>query len=66
VSLSLALEAGLGIALVAENSSFSDRVKKIQLKPKPNPVCVSVGWSNHKALDVVKESFVAELKRAAG
>jgi DNA-binding transcriptional LysR family regulator len=66
VSLSLALEAGLGIALVISNTTFSNRVKKIQLKPQPDPVCVSVGWSNHKALDVVKESFVAELKRAAG
>lgn len=66
VSLSLALEAGLGLGLVARNTTFSDRVKKIQLNPMPAPVCVSVGWSNHKALDLVKESFVAELKRAAG
>lgn len=66
VSLSLALEAGLGLALVAENTAFTERVRKVQLKPKPDPVCVSVGWSNAKALDVVKESFVAELKRAAG
>ncbi len=65
VSLSLALEAGLGLGLVARNTMFSDRVKKIQLNPMPAPVCVSVGWSNHKALDVVKESFVVELKRSA-
>jgi hypothetical protein len=26
---------------------------------------VSVGWSNHKALDVVTLTFVEELKRAA-
>lgn len=65
VSMSLALEAGLGIALVTRNTVFSDRVRKIQLKPMPDPVCVSVGWSNHKALDVVTLTFVEELKRAA-
>ena len=62
-SMSLALEAGLGIALVASNISFSDKVRKLQLKPTPDLVCVSVGWSAHKALSPVQAVFVEELRK---
>lgn len=65
VSMSLALEAGLGLALVADTTPLSQRVRKIQLKPKPDPVCVSVGWSNQKSLATSQLVFVEELRKVA-
>lgn len=65
VSMSLALEAGLGVALVTANTQLSKRVKKVQLSPAPNPVCVSVGWSSFKSPTPVQTVFVEELRKAA-
>ena len=64
-SLSMALDAGLGVAFVSEGSKVSEGVRKVKLKPEPDPVCVSVGWDGGKALDSVTAEFVEELKLMA-
>jgi len=64
-SLSLALEAGLGLALVTANTRLPESLTLLKLKPEPKPICVSVGWNAHKSLDPMKQEFVNELIRAA-
>jgi len=64
-SLSLALEAGLGLAIVTANTRLPESIKLLKLKPEPNPICVAVGWNSHKSLNPIKQEFVNELMRAA-
>ncbi|MDP0491760.1 MAG: LysR family transcriptional regulator [Verrucomicrobiota bacterium JB023] len=64
-SLRMGIEAGLGIALVAEGSRLGDSVKVLRIKPDPEPVRVGVGWLSRRKLDAWEESFVSELGRAA-
>ena len=64
-SLVVAIEAGLGIGFVVENTKVSDNLKVLQLDPKPDPIDVSVGWDAGKALDPMLLEFVEELKLAA-
>ena len=64
-SLRVALEAGIGIALVAEGASVAEGVKLLKLKPQANPVVVAVGWRSDRALDQVTEAFVEDLKYAS-
>lgn len=64
-SMSLALEAGLGIALVVKDITLSAKVKLLPILPKPAPICVSVGWSSQRALNSTKAAFVEELKLSA-
>lgn len=64
-SLGVALQAGVGIALVAETSEVGRGVRLIPLSPEPPAVCVAVGWRDDRALDPVTAAFVNELKLSA-
>ena len=61
-SLRVALEAGVGIAMVAETSEVGKDVRRVQMKPEPQGVRVAVGWRDDRALDPVMSAFVQELK----
>ncbi|MDX1681169.1 MAG: LysR family transcriptional regulator [Akkermansiaceae bacterium] len=61
-SLGLALQAGLGMALVAENSDVGKGVRLVKMKPEPQGVRVAVGWRNDRALGPITAAFVEELK----
>jgi DNA-binding transcriptional LysR family regulator len=64
-SLSVALEAGIGVALVAEGASVGDTIHLLRVEPAAEPVVVAVGWRGDRALDPVTAAFVEELVRAA-
>ncbi|MFT5882342.1 MAG: DNA-binding transcriptional LysR family regulator [Crocinitomicaceae bacterium] len=64
-SLCVALEAGIGIALVAEGSSMGQNVNLLKIKPTATPVEVAVGWRGDRALDSMTAAFVEELRQAA-
>jgi DNA-binding transcriptional LysR family regulator len=65
-SLISAVEAGLGIALVAERIAclLPERVILKPLKPQPRPSCIAVGFQEKQRADAVLAVFVEELKRA--
>lgn len=65
-SLRLGLEAGLGVALVAERSKLGKQVRLKKLQPQPDPICVAVGRLRERSLDPWVAAFIAELKLAAG
>lgn len=65
VSMSLALEAELGVALVPVNIKLSDKVRMVKQKPFPIPVCVAVGRSFHKGLSPTQAVLVEELSKAS-
>ena len=64
-SLRVALEAGIGIALVAEGSTAADGIKLLKLKPQAAPVSVAVGWRSDRSLDSISAAFVEDLKLAS-
>ncbi|MFC4991897.1 LysR family transcriptional regulator [Rubritalea tangerina] len=64
-SLRVALEAGIGIALVAEGANVGSEVTLLPLHPSPSPVRVAVAWHNDRSLDTITASFVEELTQAA-
>lgn len=64
-SLRVALEAGIGIALVAEGSSVGPDINLLKIKPTASPVEVAVGWRGDRALDSMTAAFVEELRQAA-
>jgi len=63
-SLGSAVEAGLGVALVAAGSRI-ERVALLSLDPDPDPVCVSAGLPTGKDTTPVTAVFVAELRAVA-
>ncbi len=63
-SLAAAVEAGLGIALMAAGSR-SERLVFLPLDPAPDPVCVAAGVSTVRDTSKVVEVFVRELVRVA-
>lgn len=63
-SLGAALEAGLGVALMAAGSRL-DRVVMLPLDPEPDAVCVSAGLAAGRPPTPALEVFVAELRRVA-
>ena len=63
-SLGAAVEAGLGVALVAAGSRL-DRVVMLPLDPEPEAVCVSAGLAAGREIPPVVGVFVAELRRVA-
>lgn len=63
-SLGAAVEAGLGVALVASGSRI-DRVAMLPLDPAPDAVCVSAGLPAGRAVSLVTGVFVGELRRVA-
>lgn len=63
-SLGAAVEAGLGVALVAAGSRI-DRVSMLTLDPAPEAVCVSAGLPAGREVSPVTGVFVAELRRVA-
>lgn len=68
-SLGAAVEAGLGVALVAANSlsgSVSEgRTVMRDLKPAPGTICVAAGLPKGRESSKAARVFVEELKRAA-
>ncbi|NWK57068.1 LysR family transcriptional regulator [Verrucomicrobiaceae bacterium N1E253] len=64
-SLRLGVEAGLGVALVAESARMGKEVRIKKVEPKPDPICVGVGCLLGRALEPWVEAFVEELKWAA-
>lgn len=63
-SLGAAVEAGLGVALIAAGSRIG-RVAVVALDPEPEPVCVSAGLTQARETTAVTEVFVAELRAVA-
>ena len=63
-SLGSAVEAGLGVALVAAGSRI-ERVALLALEPEPEAVCVSAGLPTGKETTPVTAVFVAELRAVA-
>lgn len=64
-SLRLGLEAGLGVALVAERTRLGKQVRLKKMKPTPEPICVAVGRLRERQLDPWVAAFIEELKLAA-
>lgn len=64
-SLRLGLEAGLGVALVAERTRLGKQVRLKKMKPQPEPICVAVGRLRDRPLDPWVAAFIEELKLAA-
>ena len=64
-SLGAAVEAGLGVALVAAGSRI-DRVAMLPLDPAPEAVCVAAGLPAGREVSPVTGVFVGELQRVAG
>lgn len=60
-SLGVALQAGVGIAMVAETAEIGKGVRLIHMKPEPHGVRVAVGWRDDRSLDPVAQAFVNEL-----
>ena len=60
-SMSMAIEAGLGVAFVANSARFDKSVVVAALEPKPEPVRVAVGWNASRPLDAATQEFVQEL-----
>ncbi|WP_193210443.1 LysR family transcriptional regulator [Luteolibacter marinus] len=63
-SLGAAVQAGLGIALMAAGSHL-DRMAVVRLEPEPEPVCVAAGLPAGKETSPVTGVFVGELRGAA-
>ena len=63
-SLRVALEAGIGIALVADGASVGSEMRLLKIKPMAAPVEVAVGWRGDRALDSMTAAFVEELRQA--
>lgn len=63
-SLGAAVEAGLGVALVAAGSRI-DRVAMLPLDPAPEAVCVAAGLPSGREVSPVTGVFVGELQRVA-
>jgi DNA-binding transcriptional LysR family regulator len=63
-SLGAAVEAGLGVALVAAGSRV-DRAVLLPLDPEPEAVCVSAGLAAGRETPPVVGVFIAELQRVA-
>lgn len=61
-SLRMGVEAGLGCAFVAEGTSSSDKVVFKPFRPKPKPVCVSIGYRKDRALREWESGFITELR----
>ncbi len=64
-SLRLGLEAGLGVALVAERSRLGNQVKVKKMDPAPDPICVGAGYLAGRELPPWVKAFIAELEMAA-
>lgn len=64
-SLRMGLEAGMGIAFVAEGTKLDGAAKLRRLSPEPEPMQVAVGWLRKRKLETWESAFVEELKRAA-
>ena len=63
-SLGAAVEAGLGVALLAAGSRIG-RVVMLPLDPAPEAICVSAGLPAGREISPVTGVFVGELRRAA-
>jgi len=63
-SLRLGLEAGLGVALVAERSRLGNQIKLIKMKPPPAPICVAIGRLRTRSIEPSVAAFIEELKLA--
>ena len=61
-SISVAISAGLGVALLAEGSSVDADLSLVPLaKESAAPVPVSIGWRNDSAPDPITNNFIQEL-----
>jgi len=64
-SLRLGLEAGLGVALVAERARLGKHIKLKKMQIPPDPICVGVGRLRERKLQPWVAAFIEELKLAA-
>lgn len=63
-SLRMGLQAGMGLAFVAEGSALPKPIRVARLQPEPEPLCVAVGWQAKRKLQPYESLFIEELKRA--
>ncbi|BCX48861.1 LysR family transcriptional regulator [Haloferula helveola] len=64
-SLRMAVEGGLGVALVAEQDAGGGRLVLRELEPPPEPICVAVGTAVGTEPDMACRVLANELKGAA-
>jgi DNA-binding transcriptional LysR family regulator len=66
-SLAAAVEAGMGLALMAERSQVEGRRLSLKpIEPTPDPICVAAGVAAGRELPGQLGVFIEELRRAAG
>jgi len=58
-SLRLGVEAGLGVAFVAEGAEVG---KTIALKPAPDPICVGLGYQAGRVLEEWEKAFLEAMR----
>ena len=61
-SLKLGVEAGLGVALVAESAITNPSIKIIPLNPAPAPICISLGYASRRTLEAWERGFLEALQ----
>ncbi|MBK1791693.1 LysR family transcriptional regulator [Persicirhabdus sediminis] len=64
MSLRVALEAGLGLAILPYETEADDSVRLIPLSPEPKPIKVAAAWSSARQPGPVVSAFVEELYHA--
>lgn len=62
-SLKLGVEAGLGVAFVADGAITSSSIKTIALNPAPDPLCVALGYASHRTLEPWERGFFSALQQ---
>lgn len=63
-SITVAMSAGLGIALLAEGSVLDSDLSLVPLaRDSAAPVPVSIGWRNDSSPDTITNNFIQELAR---
>ena len=64
-SLRTAVEAGLGLALIAGYDEVGNRLLLREIEPEPEPVCVSVGWHRQSPPGPACSVLIEEMARSA-
>lgn len=66
-SLAMAVESGMGVALVAAGSRVGGgRVEMLELDPAPEPICVAAGLAAGQEAGLPCRVLIEEMRRAAG
>ena len=61
-SLSIGVQAGLGLALVAEGAPLSSGIRSLALIPRPEPLQIGLGWRKGRRLREWEQAFLESLR----